>query len=191
MCQNVIFVEHWSTSVEAATVEHKQWGSECPLTHAHSCLGFQLFMADVDQTMSSGFWLSTGLWVVSDVSEEHVSILSVTEFCPGIYRKKGRIKCSLRKVQFHPFEPTLPYLCHRNCSFLFFTLHCHPLEPGKGSHICNDIVYLFMFGTMTGAIKKLSFFHLYYSALHLAWTEPCPLSLSMFLTGQVACKLHI
>lgn len=83
----------------------------------------------------------------------------VAEFCLGICRKKGRIRCSPRRYNFIP-EATLPYLCHYKLGLLFFTFHCHLLVPGKGSYICNGTVYFSHFWlceTMTRASKYFSF----------------------------------
>jgi hypothetical protein len=55
-------------------------------------------MAVVDQMMPSGFLHCAGLWVVTDVLEEHASIFRVTELYTGTRRKKGRIRHSVRKV---------------------------------------------------------------------------------------------
>jgi hypothetical protein len=77
-------IQHWSVSVETAT---GWWvSSEWALTHPHSYLGFQVFMAGVDQMMSSGFWHCAGLWVVTDVSEKRGSIFRVAEVWPNICR---------------------------------------------------------------------------------------------------------
>jgi len=88
MCQNMILIQHWSTSVETATGWHEQWSSECRLTHAFSCLDFQFFMADVDKMMSSWFSHSAGLWVVSDISEEHAPIFRGHWFLPTNMQKE-------------------------------------------------------------------------------------------------------
>jgi hypothetical protein len=169
MCQHMILIEHWSTSVEA-TGWHEMWSSECALTHALSCLDFQVFMADVDQMMCSGFWHSAGLWVVSVVSEERASIFSGHWVLPRYMQKERQNNCSPRNVQFNPSEATLPYLCYRKWGLLFFTLHCHLLDSGKGSYVCNDTVYIFTFvtvGPWQGPLSILVFFM--FALLHSFW----------------------
>lgn len=117
----------------------------------------------------------------------------VTGFCPGICRKKGRITALQETYSLVHLRQHCLTCAIVNGAYCF-SLSIAIFQIQEKDHIYVMALYtyshLWLCGTMTRAIKYLSFFT--FTLLHSFWPrQRSGHSLSMFLSAQVPCNLHI